>query len=104
MLNGTNLNLSSDVDQDTYGKVTIYNKTQKNKEVSPFSAGDHKVARNRQDSITKETLPRNGQQIIALEGLNMFNGTNLTFIYDVDQDTYMFGSHEKSLTYQCIIS
>ena len=34
-----------------------------------------------------------------MEGLNMLNGTNLTISSDVDQDTYMFGSHERSLTY-----
>ena len=62
MLNGTNLNLSSDVDQDTYGKVTIYNKTQKSKEVSPFPAGDHKAARNRQDSITKTNMTHKKQK------------------------------------------
>ena len=28
----------------------------------------------------------------------MFDGTNLTLIYDVDQDIYMFGSRERSLT------
>ena len=32
-----------------------------------------------------------------LEGLNMFDDTNLTLISDVDQDKYMFGSHERSL-------
>ena len=34
----------------------------------------------------------------------MFEGTNLTLISDVDQHKYMFGAHERSLTYQCIIS
>ena len=34
----------------------------------------------------------------------MFNGTNLTLNSNVDQDTYMFGLHEISLTYRCIIS
>ena len=33
----------------------------------------------------------------------MFEGTNLTLISDVDQDTEMFGSHEPSQTYRCII-
>ena len=28
----------------------------------------------------------------------MLNGTNLTLKSDVDQDTYMFGLHERSLT------
>ena len=35
-----------------------------------------------------------------LEGLNQFHGTNLTLNCDVDQDTYMFSLHERSLTYQ----
>ena len=40
--------------QDTiYGKVT---KTQESQEISPFPAGDHKAARNRQDSITKTNM------------------------------------------------
>ena len=34
----------------------------------------------------------------------MFKGTNFILNSDVDQDTYMFGSHERSLTYLCIIS
>ena len=34
----------------------------------------------------------------------MFNSTNLTLSSDVDQDTYMFGLHERSQTYQLIIS
>ena len=32
---------------------------------------------------------------MILPPVNMFNGTNLTLSYDMDQDTYMFGSHEK---------
>ena len=39
-----------------------------------------------------------------LQGLNMFDSTNLTLISDLDQDTHMFGLHERSLTYRCIIS
>ena len=39
-----------------------------------------------------------------LEGLNRFHGANLTLSLDVDQDTYMFGLHEKPLFYPCIIS
>ena len=34
----------------------------------------------------------------------MFDGTNLTIIPGVGQDTYMLGSHERSLTCRCIIS
>ena len=33
----------------------------------------------------------------------MCEGTNLTVIFHVDQDTKMFGSIERSLAYQCII-
>ena len=39
-----------------------------------------------------------------LEGLNRFHGANLTLSSDVDQDTQMFGLHERPLTYQSIIS
>ena len=41
---------------------------------------------------------------ILLEGLNQFHSANLTLNSDVDQDTYMFGLHERSLTYPSIIS
>ena len=41
---------------------------------------------------------------ILLKGLNIFNATNLTLNSDGDQDTLMFGSYERSLTYWCIIS
>ena len=34
----------------------------------------------------------------------MFNGTNLTFCSDVDKETYLFGLHVRSLTYEYIIS
>ena len=43
-------------DQELIQSSTVVAKTQENiihKEVSPFPAGDHKAARNRQDSITK---------------------------------------------------
>ena len=55
MFNGINLAIRSDVNQDTYGKVT---KTQENttKKVSPIQAGDHKAAKNRQHSITKTNM------------------------------------------------
>ena len=36
---------------------------------------------------TKEVPPWNGQLNILLEGLNRFNGANLTLNSDVDQDT-----------------
>ena len=34
----------------------------------------------------------------------MFNGTNLTLSSEMDKGTSMFGLHERSLTYRCIIS
>ena len=43
MFNSTNLTLSSDVDKDTYGKVT--HSTHKSQEVSHFVADDHKVSK-----------------------------------------------------------
>ena len=50
---GANLALSSDVDQDTFGKVTKHkkHKIHDSQEVSPFPAGDHKALRNRHDTI-----------------------------------------------------
>ena len=39
---------------------------------------------------------------IVLEGLNWFNSANLTLSLDVDQNSKMFGLHERPLTYQCI--
>ena len=39
-----------------------------------------------------------------LEGLNIYDGSNLTLISDVDQDRYSLGSHERSPTDRCIIS
>ena len=59
----------------------------------------------RETKITKRihkrsiTLEQPGK---TLQGLNMFNGTNLTLNSDVDKDTYMIGSHERSLTYRCL--
>ena len=41
---------------ETYGKVTKTMLTQGSQEASPFLAGDHKAAMNRQDSITKTNL------------------------------------------------
>ena len=37
-------------------------------------------------------------------GLKYVKGTNLTLNWDVDQDTYIFALHERSLTYWWIIS
>ena len=55
-------------------------------EVSPFPADEHKATRNRQDSMTQTILEWSVRKL--LEGLNMFNGTNLTLSSDVDQDAY----------------
>ena len=41
---------------------------------------------NKQKGFTKEAPPWDGQQK-SLEGLNMFNGANLTLDSYVDQDT-----------------
>ena len=41
---------------------------------------------NQQKGSTKEATPWNGQQKKSLEGLIMFGGTNLTLIFDVNQD------------------
>ena len=77
--------------QDTNGKVTNsqLDTTNESQEVSPFSAGDHKAYFNRcaqrndpQKKCRLGTVSKN----ILLEGLNRFNGANLTLNSDVDQD------------------
>ena len=50
---GPNLTLDSDVDQDTFGKVTKHN-THDSQEVRPFPAGDHKATTNRLDTHQHE--------------------------------------------------
>ena len=80
-------------------KLTV-DTTIESQEVSPFPAGDHKAHINRRAQrhskhkteqkykrSTKEGPSWNGQQNILLEGLNWFNGANLTLNSDVDQDT-----------------
>ena len=74
MFNSTNLTLSSDVDKDTYGKVT--HSTQKSQEVSHFVADDHKVSkgvkiRNRYNQVPHWTQDTNGQVTNS-----QFNTTN----------------------------
>ena len=95
-------------------KNTI-NITTKSQEVSSFPAGDHKAAMNRSESM-RNTRHKNTNdpqkkyrlgtvsKNILLEGLNRFNGANLTLRSDLDQDTKMFGLHARPLAYQCIIS
>ena len=83
--------------QDTNGKVTNsqLDTTNESQEVSPFPAGDHKAYINRHAQrhskhkteqkhkrSTKEVPPWNGQLNILLEGLNRFNGANLTLNSD----------------------
>ena len=69
----------------------------KNQEVSPFQAGDHKAAMNRHESRTNTRHNTNDPQKyllgtvsknILLEGLNQFHGANLTLNSDVDQDIF----------------
>ena len=55
---GANLTLDSDVDQDTFGKVTKHN-THDSQEVSPFPACDHKATKNRQDITTYSNIKHN---------------------------------------------
>ena len=106
------LTLESDVDQDTFGKVTKHN-THDSQEVSHFPAGDHKATKNRHDqheALLTQTIHKRSTalehsvKILLLEGFNRFHGANLTLNSDVDQDTYLFGLHERPPTYQCIIS
>ena len=87
--------------QDTNGKVTNsqLDATNESQETSPFPAGDHKAHINRRSQrhskhkteqkhkrSTKEIPPWKGQKNILLEGLNRFNGPNLTLNSDMDQD------------------
>ena len=55
------------------------------------------IKHNYPKGTTKEAPPWKCHQK-SLDGLNMFNGTNLTLCSDVDQDTKMFGSNEIFLT------
>ena len=63
---------------------------------------------NHETQITKRIHKRNTalERSVSkiLVGINMFDDTNLTLGSDVYQDTYMFDSLEKSLTYRYIIS
>ena len=57
----------------------------------------------RQDCIAKTNVKHKLQKG-STNKAHSWNDANLTLNSDVDQDTYMFGSHERSLTYRCIIS
>ena len=88
--------------KDTNGKVTNSQSdiTDESQEVSTFPAGDHKATINRHaQKHNKHTteitwmihkrstaLERSGKNIL-LEGLNLFNGANLTLSSDMDQET-----------------
>ena len=93
-------NQVSHLTQDTYGKVINLqlDTTNESQEVSPFPAGDHKAHISRRAQrhskhkteqkhkrSTNEVPPWNGQYNILLEGLNQFNGANLTLNSGVDQ-------------------
>ena len=67
-------------------KNTIKHNTQEIQEVSHF-LGCKEQQRQKWKGSTKEAPPWNGQQKQILEGLNMFNGTNLTLSSGVDQYT-----------------
>ena len=87
--------------QDTIWESDKTQKTQHTREQrgQPFPVGYHNAARNRQASITKTNMKQNNKKDTQkrhrfgmvskknMEGLNMLNGTNLTFSSDVDQDT-----------------
>ena len=89
-------------------KNTRKHHTQESQEVSPFPAGDHKAARNRQDIMTdknetqitnrmhKRSTALERSVTKPLEGLNKFDGISLAHISDVEQDKLMFGSHASS--------
>ena len=57
MFNRANVTLSSDVDQNAYGKVTKRN-IQKSQDVSPFLAGDYKAV-----SSVKTILQRHNNNL-----------------------------------------
>ena len=57
-LHDANLTLDSNVDQDTFGKVTKHN-THDSQEVSSFPAGDHKATKNSHDITTHTNMRHN---------------------------------------------
>ena len=56
---------------------------QESKAVSPFPTGDRKTLTK---TIHKRSTALERSVKLLLEGLNMFDGTNLTLILDVDED------------------
>ena len=60
----------------------------------------HKNTNDPQKKYRLGTVSKN----ILLEGLKRFHGANLTLSSDVDQDTHMFGLHERPLDLGLYIS
>ena len=97
--------------QNTNGKVanSQLDTANESQEVSPSPAGDHKAQINRhaqrhyKHKTEKHKLGAVSKNILV-EDLNRFHGAILILNSDVDQDTQIFGLHERPLTYQCIIS
>ena len=97
----------------TNSQLDITNESQG---VSPFPADDHRhqLTNRTQKHVTQDRNNMNDPQKkyrlgtvtknILLKCLNWIHGSNLTLGSDVDQDTKMFGLHERPLTYQGIIS
>ena len=80
-----NLTLDSDVDQDTFGKMTKYN-THDSQEVSHSPAGDHKATKN---SLCKACEPKGGGIIF---GLSSTISTNLVEVFQMMLHTKYQGS------------
>ena len=88
------------------------NITNKSREVSPFPSGDHKAAMNRRKIMTNTRQMIHKRSTAMKRSVKYFTGglervklrAYLTLNLHVDQDTYMFGLHERPLTYPCIIS
>ena len=86
--------------------------------VSPYPAGDHKASINRcarkHNKHKTEITQMIHKRSTALERSVKYSTGRLklvswlqphrTLSSDVDQDTEMFGLHERTLTYPCIIS
>ena len=100
--------------EDTNGKVTNsqLDTTNESQEVSPFPAGDHKAHMNRRAYRHSKNI-KDPQKKYRLDTVSkIFTGglkpvsrrANLTLYSDVDQDTWIFGLHERTLTYQYTIS
>ena len=92
---GGYLALNSNVDQDTFGKVTKHNKHD-SQEVSTFPAGDQKATRNGHDitctTHTTQIDPQKKHRLGTVIQILLL-GANLTLSSDVNQDTYMLVLH-----------